>query len=113
MRPESLKYLEDMRQAALSILEFTAGRTEADYETDKFLRSAVDRQFEIIGEALNRTAKLDAATAFKITGYRRIIDFRNVLIHGYDIIEHGAVWGAVTDHLPLLLREVEALLRTD
>ena len=112
MQPESAKYLEDIRDASATIREVTSGRTLADYKRDKLLRLGVERCFEIIGEALRRLEQRDAATASGITDYKRIIGFRNVLIHGYSILQHEIVWTAVQNHLPLLLREVEALLGT-
>lgn len=113
MRPESIKLLEDIRQAAENIFLFVTGRTLEEYEADRMLRSAVERQFTIIGEALSRLVKCDAPTAERIDVYRRIIDFRNVLIHGYDLVEDYVVWDAVHSRLPLLRRKVEELLQSD
>ena len=110
MRLESRKLLEDVRQAAELILQFATGRTIRDYSENALLRSGIERQFEIIGEAINRLAKLDAATASRISQRRRIIDFRNILIHGYDLVDTNVVWDVVQNDLPALLREVEALL---
>ena len=110
MRLESKKLLEDMRQGASLILEFTAGKSLDDYRTDKLLKSAVQRQFEIVGEALSRLAKRDPETASRIPDRRQIISFRNVLIHGYDIVDDLVVWDVVGKKLPVLLGEVKALL---
>ncbi len=111
MQPESAKYLEDIREAGNTILEVTRGRSLSDYTRDKVLRLAVERCFEIIGEALRRLQERDQATASRITDHQRIIAFRNVLIHGYSLVKHDLVWSAVENHLPRLLNEVEALLR--
>ena len=82
------------------------------FKQDRLLRQAVERNFEIIGEALRRLEKDDPHTAARIADYRRIIAFRNVLIHGYDGIDPAIVWSAVTDDLAPLLRDVQALLET-
>jgi len=81
-----------------------------DYSENALLRSGIERQFEIIGEAINRLTKLDAATASQISQRRRIIDFRNILIHGYDLVDVNVAWDVVQNNLPTLLREVETLL---
>lgn len=109
MRLEAKKYLYDIHQAADRVAAFTAGKRFADYEGDAMLRAAVERQFEIIGEALAQLARLDQALASRITEYRRIIDFRNILIHGYAEVDHRIVWDIVESKLPTLRREVAAL----
>lgn len=110
MRLESRKVIEDIRQAAVLIQEFTASRTLQDYENDALLQSGVERQFEIIGEALNRLAKTDPGLVSRISHYQRIIAFRNILIHGYDLVDPPVVWEALHDKLPVLHAEVLALL---
>ena len=110
MRPEALKFLHDMREAGRRVLEFTAGKTLADFRTDILLRSAVERQFEIIGEALSQLSKIDREVAERIPERRGIISFRNILIHGYDKVDHDVVWDIVETDLPDLLREVRGLL---
>jgi uncharacterized protein with HEPN domain len=74
------------------------------------LRSAVERQFEIIGEALNQALRLDPTLADRISHSGRIIAFRNRLIHGYAFIADEVVWGVLETHLPTLHKEVTALL---
>ena len=110
MRLEAKKLLEDMRQAASLIIEFTSGKSFDDYANDKLLRSGVQRQFEVIGEALSRLSKSDPAAASQVTDRRQIISFRNVLIHGYDIVDDQVVWDVVSHKLPSLLNEIQALL---
>jgi uncharacterized protein with HEPN domain len=113
MRPESLKHLYDAQQAALRVSRFSAGRTRQDYESDDYFRAAVERQFEIIGEALNRLLKIDPDTAARISEHRRIIGFRNVLIHGYDAVDHAITWRIIEEKLPILLSELDVLLAAD
>lgn len=111
MPPDPAKYLHDIRVAGDRIVEFTAGRTWSEYVADAFFRSAVERQFQILGEALFQLAKTDSETACAITGYRDIIRFRHVLVHGYDKVDDEVVWGVVRTHLPSLMDEINKLLR--
>jgi len=110
MRLESKKHLFDIQQAGGLVSEFTRGKTLGSYRDDPYLRSAVERQFEIIGEALHRLSRGDPETIGRITEYRRIIAFRNVLIHGYDALSHDVVWDIIQTKLPLLQRGVEELM---
>jgi uncharacterized protein with HEPN domain len=102
--------LEDVRQAAQFIQDFTTGRSLPEYSTDAMLRAAVEREFIIIGEALGRLEKLDATLAVQITAYRQVIGFRNVLVHRYGVIDDSIVWQAIQDDLPVLKQQAEALL---
>jgi len=111
MQLESKKILEDIRLAGAHILDFTAGVTFGDYADNKMLRFAVERQFEIIGEALNRLSKIDPDTASKISHFQRIISFRNILIHGYDIVDNTVVWDVIQQDLPKLHKQVKDLLK--
>ncbi len=83
MRPESRKHLHDIERASSLLAEFTSGQQFSDYANDAMLRAAVEREFEIIGEAVGRLARTDARSANRITEHDRIIAFRNILIHGY------------------------------
>lgn len=110
MRLEARKYLYDIQSAVELLREFTTGKTFSDYESDAMLRAAVEREFEIIGEAMTQLAKQDEAVASRISNYQRIIAFRNVLIHGYADVDDRLVWDVVETNLPTLAREIEALL---
>jgi uncharacterized protein with HEPN domain len=110
---EARKYLYDIQQAIELIDAFCAGKSFADYEQDAMFRSAVERQFEIVGEAITRLAQLSPELAAKLTEYRRIIAFRNILIHAYATIDDRIVWGVLEGKLPLLRAEVRSLLATD
>ena len=113
MRPESKKYLHDMRSAAALLAEFTRRKSLDGYQADAMLRAAVERQFEIIGEAMNRLARTDEPSAARIDGHRRIIAFRNILIHGYADVDDRLVWDIVETSLPKLVEDIEALIRDD
>ena len=110
MQLEARKYLYDIQKAASLLDEFVTGKTFADYQRDAMLRAAVERKFEIIGEAMTQLAKLDKAVTAQITEYQRIISFRNVLIHEYADVDDRLVWDVVETNLPTLVREVDALL---
>lgn len=105
MQLEARKYLYDIQQAAELVAQFTAGKAFADYQREPMIRLAVERGFEIIGEALSQLAKLDAALAVRISEYRRIIAFRNILIHGYAEVDDRLVWDVVETKLPVLRQQ--------
>lgn len=113
MQLEVKKLLEDIRQACERILEFTEGKGLSDYTGDTLLRSGVERQFEIVGEALNRLAKAEPDVADQIRHHRRVISFRNILIHGYDVVEDPVVWDVITSDLPALYEQVRNLLSAE
>ena len=74
------------------------------------MRQAVGRNFEIIGEALNRLSQIDAETATRVGPVTQIKAFRNSLGHSYDSIDHAIVWDVIHSKLPSLLTNVEQLL---
>ena len=110
MRPESLKLLEDMRQAARSVATIVAGKSIDDYRAQLPLRWAVERGFEIVGEALSQLRKIDPTTAESITDWRAIISFRNILIHAYAVVNADKTWDIAINELPVLIRELDQLL---
>jgi uncharacterized protein with HEPN domain len=110
MHRKSPKLLEDIRDAAAFVSQATANKCLDEYRQDRLLRQAIERNFEIIGEAVGRLAKLDPPTADRISDNSQIISFRNILIHGYDLIDHTQVWAVIQINLPTLEREVLALL---
>ena len=112
MQLEAKTLLHDMRRACDLILAFTAGKDCLVYESDAYCRSAVERQFLIIGEALNRLAKQCPDVAAQIPSRRTIINFRNILVHGYDRVKNEVVWGVIKAHLPALRDAVVRLLES-
>ncbi|WP_018682684.1 HepT-like ribonuclease domain-containing protein [Actinokineospora enzanensis] len=110
MRRDPRAYLWDALRAAGLLAEFTASKSFADYQADAMLRSAAERQFEIIGEALNNLSKIDAELAARVPDLRRIVAFRNILIHGYATVDDALVWQVLTDKLPGLERVLRELL---
>jgi len=110
MQPDIRRFLYDIRLACEALIEFTRKSSLDDYETDLLLRSGIERQLEIIGEALNQASKIDPSLADKIIGFRQIINLRNVIIHGYASIENETIWGILQNDLPLLYEQVRKLL---
>jgi uncharacterized protein with HEPN domain len=109
LRDEDLKLLHDIERAARLIVDFASGKTESDYSADVFLRSAIERQFEIIGEAVNRLSKANPALAAGIRSYQKIISFRNILIHAYDNVSDEVVWNTIEVDLPLLFEDLQRI----
>jgi uncharacterized protein with HEPN domain len=104
-------FLWDIQRAAEAIDRFVAGLDMRAYSESDVVHSAVERKFEIIGEALGQIAKRDPDLAGRIPDFREIIAFRNILIHGYASIAHERVWEAARASLPSLRAAVAALLR--
>ena len=110
MQPEVRGYLNDVLNSAGMLVEFTAGKDFSDYSNDPMLRAATERLFGIIGEAISRMSRIDEATTSQISEYRRIISFRNILIHQYDSVDNLVVWGVLQTKLPALALEVQELI---
>ena len=102
------KLLLDIRLSCQEISEFITGKSFNDFQKERMLQLAIEREFEIIGEALFRLSKIEKEiVASKIPEFRKIIDFRNILAHGYDIIDEAALWDFAVNRVPELLEKVE------
>ena len=109
MKDELKRYLEDVVHSISMIEKFRENASSfQQYEKNAMLKSAVQWQLSVIGEALNNALKMEPALI--ITNARKIVDMRNKLIHGYDEVEDNVVWNVIVKHLPLLKAEVEKLL---
>ena len=110
MDNEIKTWLFDILNAIMEIDTFFVGQPKQfDYfKNDLKTKRAVERNLEIIGEALSRIIKREST--IKITDARKIIDTRNRIIHGYDFVSDEIVWSIVVRHLPILHGEVTALL---
>ena len=113
MHPKTPKWLQDVLDACDVIVRACEGRTRESFTQDELLKGAVERKFEIIGEALGQLAKVDGELAKRISGWRDIIGFRNILARGYATLDYSLVWRAHLESLPELRREVEAMLATN
>ena len=110
MHADALKLLWDARRAGERVARFTRGKTFADYREDDLLRSGVERQLGIVGEALSQLRRLDPATAESLPELARIVGFRNVLVHGYATVDDRIVWGVVEGNLVALLAALDTLI---
>lgn len=109
MEIEIKKFLFDIFESITSIESYLGKKRDFNiYLNDKMLRRAIEREFEIIGEALNRIDKLEPS--IKISSKKQIISVRNRVIHGYDKIDNEIIWGIIVRHLPALKIEIESLL---
>ena len=102
--------LWDASDAADAIAGMAAGKVFADFDRDIVLRSAIERQFEIVGEALSQLSRLDAPLAARVPNLREIVAFRNILIHGYAVIDRARAWQVVQEDLPQLRAALRDLL---
>ena len=102
-------WLSDIQEAINQIFEFLPkDRNFLRFKSDLKTRKAVERNLEIIGEAVNRILKKDPQ--LKITNARRIVDTRNRIIHGYDSVSVDIIWSIIVRELPGLQKEIDALL---
>ena len=107
------KHLQDILTAIEEIESFFGDKPKLfdDFYNNLCLRRAIERNIEIIGEAMNRILKTDKNIA--ITNSRKIVDARNYIIHGYDSLSADILWSMVINHLPKLKDEVKALLANE
>ncbi len=110
MRPESKKLLFDIYQAGILIERFVEEKTFDNFAEDELLQTGVERKFKIIGEAINQLSQSDPEVVQHISEYRRILSFRNILIHGYTQVDNHIVWDFIQTKLPNLHKEVQTLL---
>ena len=109
MTNEIKKYLHDIITSIEAINEYLGNkRNFFDFQNNRMLKKAVEREFEIIGEAINRILKID--NNIEITSARKIVDLRNYLSHGYDSVDYNTLWAIISKHLPLLEIEVKSLI---
>ena len=109
MKREIRKYLFDIKTSIDSINEYPGDQRDFfEYQKNKLLRRGIEREIEIIGEAINRALKLDPD--LDILNARQIVDTRNWVIHGYDKVDDVVIWAIVSKHLPALKKEIEKYL---
>jgi uncharacterized protein with HEPN domain len=110
MQLEIQKHLYDIQTSIDSIYSYLGDKRDFnEYLSNKLLRRGIERELEIIGEAANRILKIDPAV--EIDNARKIVDFRNWVIHGYDKIDDVIIWGIISKQLPVLKLQVDGLLK--
>jgi uncharacterized protein with HEPN domain len=110
MTEKQLKYLYDIKLAIDDIESYfeTETRTFENYTKNSLLKRAIERNLEIIGEAINRLLKDDPS--FPIENAKKIIGLRNQIIHGYDSVSDENIWGIIIIHLPKLKSEINSMI---
>ena len=104
------KSVADAIGACQAIQEFTQGHTLETYRADYMRRCAVERQFEILGEAFNRIDAVDASFRGRFPEMRESVGMRNRIIHGYDFVDDVIVWDTVKENVPSLMNKLEVWL---
>lgn len=109
MDVEVKTWLKDIEQAIIEIKSFIPDlKNFKDFQTDLKTKRAVERNIEIIGEAMNRILAIEPG--IKISDTRKIVDTRNRIIHGYDSVSEDILWGLIIKNIPTLEKEVKELL---
>lgn len=109
MNRETKKYLYDIKTSIESIRDYLGeNRNFFEYQQNKLLRRGIEREIEIIGEAMNNLLRI--SPDINIQNARQIVDTRNWVIHGYDKVDDVVIWGIISNHLPKLYSEVNRLL---
>ena len=110
MKRDPNVFLEDAIKACQNIRDFTENMTCNNFIEDLKTQSAVERQFEILGGALNRIKIIDEKILDNIDDWREIIGFRNIIAHGYDVIDQNLVWESVVNDIPVLLNQLSKII---
>lgn len=109
MQHELYKFLYDIQCSIESIEDFLGNNRDFNvYQTNKQLRRAVERELEIIGEAMSCVLKID--NSISIQNPRKIVDLRNFVIHNYDKVDDIIIWGILINHLPILKEDINKLM---
>jgi uncharacterized protein with HEPN domain len=112
MKHEIKKYFFDIQVSIDSINDYLGPEKDFfKYQNNKLLRRGIEREIEIIGEAMSKILKLEPD--IKIQNARQIVDTRNWVIHGYDKVDDVVIWGVVSKNLPELKKEIVCYLQND
>lgn len=109
MQPKILKFLLDI-QSVISEIETVKTKTNNNFnsfQSDILLQRAVERDLEIIGEAIRKIIEIDPD--IKITSAKNIIGLRNIISHAYDSVEPEMIWGIIQNNIPILADEINKI----
>lgn len=110
MQHEVRKCLFDVQTSINSIYDYLGDKRDFNaYLSNKLLRRGIERELEIIGEAINRILKIDSNV--QIDEARKIVNLRNWVIHNYDKVDEVIIWGIISKNLPLLKIQIDELLK--
>jgi uncharacterized protein with HEPN domain len=109
MRHDPGKLCEDVLRCIEEVDAFCHGKTFDDFREDRRLQLIVERELEIIGEALARLRRDHPTLVDQIRDSHKIVGLRNVLAHGYDILEHEILWDIVINKIPLRKRDIQRM----
>jgi len=109
MPHDPAKLAEDILRTVEEIETFCQGKTFSDFKSDRGLQLIIERELEIIGEALARLRRDHPNLADRIHDIDKIVGLRNVLAHGYDVLEHEILWDVVENKIPTLKQEAQQL----
>lgn len=110
MNPDAVDRLRDALDACLAISRFASGKDFRAFLEDELLQSAIERKLMTLGEALRRARDFDPGVEAAIPDFRSIVGMRNHIAHGYDSVDHDAIWGAVRDKIPVLVEVLRRLI---
>lgn len=110
MQPDTRKHLFDVIRAVEEVERFLQGTNREAFLGNRLLQVAVERELEIIGEALNRICRCDSATFAKIEQGSKIIGMRNILAHGYDVVDYRIIWDTLQNDFGPLQKQIRYLL---
>jgi uncharacterized protein with HEPN domain len=103
-------YLWDIADSCRAILEYVYGSSLSDFEQNRMLRRAVERELSIVGEAVSQATRHFPELEASIGSARQIVGFRNRIVHEYAEVDTEIVWAIVQNEVPRLLENSESLL---
>jgi uncharacterized protein with HEPN domain len=110
MRRDPRKFLKDIQDACRFIQGIVSKYTLDQYLLDRMIQSATERELQVIGEAVFQLSRIAKPIVVRITEHERIIRFRHILVHAYDMVDDRMVWSIIQAKIPTLLEEANRLL---